>query len=67
MKKYKADLVDEIEPAVNELIERAQQGLNTLYKKESALQTKVIYFFPYELNDFFIKCHRWNQHVLNPS
>ncbi|KAG6861974.1 hypothetical protein C0995_009158 [Termitomyces sp. Mi166 len=41
VKKYKADLVDEIEPAVNELIERAEQGLNALYKKESALQTKL--------------------------
>ncbi|KAG5338313.1 hypothetical protein C0989_007588 [Termitomyces sp. Mn162] len=41
VKKYKADLVDEIEPAVNELLERAEQGINTLYKKESALQTKV--------------------------
>ncbi|GLB34194.1 putative spc19 [Lyophyllum shimeji] len=41
VKRYKADLVDEIEPAVNELIERAEQGLKGLYKKESALQTKV--------------------------
>ncbi|RDB20018.1 DASH complex subunit SPC19 [Hypsizygus marmoreus] len=41
VKKYKADLVDEIEPAINELIERAEQGLKALSKKESALQTKV--------------------------
>ncbi|KAF5388373.1 hypothetical protein D9615_000747 [Tricholomella constricta] len=41
VKKYKADLVDEIEPSVNELIERAEQGLRALEKKESALQTKV--------------------------
>ncbi|KAG6856044.1 hypothetical protein H0H87_008148 [Tephrocybe sp. NHM501043] len=41
VKRYKADLVDEIEPSVNELIERAEQGLHALYKKESALQTKV--------------------------
>ncbi|KAG6820686.1 hypothetical protein H0H93_013204 [Arthromyces matolae] len=41
VKRYKADLVDEIEPAVNELIERAEQGLHALYKKESSLQTKV--------------------------
>jgi len=41
VKRYKAELVDEIEPAVNELIERAEQGLKTLEKKESALQTKV--------------------------
>ncbi|KAG6812944.1 hypothetical protein H0H92_015264 [Tricholoma furcatifolium] len=41
VKRYKSDLVDEIEPTVNELIERAEQGLNILQKKESALQTKV--------------------------
>ncbi|KAG6916477.1 hypothetical protein DXG01_006671 [Tephrocybe rancida] len=42
VKRYKADLVDEIEPSVNELLERAEQGLHALYKKESALQTKVV-------------------------
>ncbi|KAF8076785.1 Spc19-domain-containing protein [Lyophyllum atratum] len=41
VKRYKADLVDEIEPSVNELIERAEQGLKALYRKESVLQTKV--------------------------
>lgn len=45
IKKYKSDLVDEIEPAVNELIERAEQGLKALYKKESILQTKVSHIF----------------------
>jgi len=41
VKKYKADLTEEIEPAINELIERAEQGLQTLYQKESVLQTKL--------------------------
>ncbi|KAG5654227.1 hypothetical protein H0H81_005914 [Sphagnurus paluster] len=41
VKRYKADLIDEIEPSVNELIERAEQGLRALEKKESVLQTKV--------------------------
>ncbi|KAF8897866.1 Spc19-domain-containing protein, partial [Infundibulicybe gibba] len=41
VKKYKTDLADEIEPSINELIERAEAGLKTLQKKESILQTKV--------------------------
>ncbi|KAK7057492.1 DASH complex subunit SPC19 [Favolaschia claudopus] len=41
VRKYKADLTDEIEPAINELIELAQQGLSSLQKKESLLQTKL--------------------------
>ncbi|KAJ6593586.1 Spc19-domain-containing protein [Mycena capillaripes] len=41
VRKYKADLTDEIEPAINELIELAEQGLKSLQKKESVLQTKV--------------------------
>jgi len=42
VRKYKTDLADEIEPAINELIERAEQGLKALEKKASALQTKVL-------------------------
>ncbi|KAJ6497770.1 Spc19-domain-containing protein [Mycena sanguinolenta] len=41
VRKYKADLTDEIEPAINELIELAEQGLRSLQKKEALLQTKV--------------------------
>ncbi|KAG6854466.1 hypothetical protein C0991_006545 [Blastosporella zonata] len=41
VKRYKSDLIDEIEPSVNELIERAEQGLHALYKKESTLQSKI--------------------------
>ncbi|KAJ6495683.1 hypothetical protein C8R47DRAFT_368969 [Mycena vitilis] len=41
VRKYKADLTDEIEPAINELIELAEQGLKSLQKKEGVLQTKV--------------------------
>ncbi|KAJ7928499.1 Spc19-domain-containing protein [Mycena leptocephala] len=41
VRKYKADLTDEIEPAINELIELAEQGLKSLQKKEAVLQTKV--------------------------
>jgi len=39
--RYKLELIDEIEPAINELVERAEQGLMTLQKKEAALRTKV--------------------------
>jgi len=41
VRKYKADLAEEIEPSIYELIERAEQGLKALEKKESALQTKI--------------------------
>lgn len=41
IKKYKSALADEIEPAITELIECAQQGLVTLERKEAILQTKV--------------------------
>lgn len=41
VKKYQADIADEIEPSISELIERAEQGLKALEKKESALQAKV--------------------------
>jgi DASH complex subunit SPC19 len=41
VKRYKSALADEIEPVIAELIERAQQGLSALEKKEHSLQTKV--------------------------
>ncbi|KAJ7729528.1 Spc19-domain-containing protein [Mycena maculata] len=41
VRKYKSELTDEIEPAINELIVLAEQGLKSLQKKESVLQTKV--------------------------
>ncbi|KAI0322529.1 Spc19-domain-containing protein [Amylostereum chailletii] len=41
VRKYKADLAEEIEPQVTELIARAEKGLKALQKKESSLQTKV--------------------------
>ena len=47
VKRYKSDLADEIEPVIAELIERAQQGLSALEKKEHSLQTKVIFLITY--------------------
>ncbi|KAJ7575088.1 Spc19-domain-containing protein [Mycena floridula] len=41
IKKYKTELIDEIEPAIHELMEKAEQGLKVLHKKESQLQAKV--------------------------
>lgn len=41
IKKYKSALAGEIEPAITELIECAEQGLATLERKEAVLQTKV--------------------------
>ncbi|KAJ7647611.1 Spc19-domain-containing protein [Roridomyces roridus] len=41
VRKYKAELTDEIEPAINELIELAEQGLKSLHKKAAVLQNKV--------------------------
>jgi DASH complex subunit SPC19 len=41
VRKYQTALAEEIEPSINELIERAEQGLKALEKKESVLETKV--------------------------
>lgn len=41
VKKYKADLADEIEPQINELIDHAEQGLKSLRRKEGLIQSKV--------------------------
>lgn len=41
VRRYKADLADEIEPSINELITRAEDGLKSLYKQEVILQKKV--------------------------
>jgi len=41
VKKYKADLSDEIEPQITELISRAEKGMEALQKKRLLLQTKV--------------------------
>lgn len=41
VRRYKADLTDEIEPQINELISRAEKGLRILLKKESTLKAKV--------------------------
>ncbi|KAF9057544.1 Spc19-domain-containing protein [Panaeolus papilionaceus] len=41
IKHHKSALAEEIEPAISELIERAEQGLSGLEKREQILQTKV--------------------------
>ncbi|PPQ71364.1 hypothetical protein CVT24_011750 [Panaeolus cyanescens] len=41
IKHYKSALAEEIEPAISELIQRAEQGLSSLEKREQVLQTKV--------------------------
>jgi len=41
IRKYKADLADEVEPTIVELIERAEDGLRTLERKEALLKSKV--------------------------
>jgi DASH complex subunit SPC19 len=41
VRQYKADLTDEIEPQINELLERAEKGVKALQRKESLMQTKV--------------------------
>lgn len=41
MRRYKADLADEIEPQINELIDRAEKGLNALSRREGLIQSKV--------------------------
>jgi len=39
--RYKADLADEIKPHIDELIDRAEKGLNTLSRREGLIQSKV--------------------------
>jgi len=41
VEKYKADLSDEIEPQITELISRAEKGMKALQKTQHMLQTKV--------------------------
>ncbi|KAI9459525.1 Spc19-domain-containing protein [Boletus coccyginus] len=41
VRRYKADLADEIEPQINELIERAEKGLKALSRKQALIQSKV--------------------------
>lgn len=41
IRRYKADLTDEIEPQINELLSRAEKGLQILLKRENMLLTKV--------------------------
>jgi DASH complex subunit SPC19 len=47
VEKYRADLSDEIEPQITELISRAEKGTKVLQKKHLALRTKVpdIFFY----------------------
>ncbi|KAI0774556.1 Spc19-domain-containing protein [Fomes fomentarius] len=41
IRRYKANLTDEIEPQINELLSRAEKGLQILLKRENMLLAKV--------------------------
>lgn len=41
VRKYKADLTDEIEPQISELIDRAGKGLSGVNRKEGLIRSKV--------------------------
>ena len=41
VRKYKADITDEIEPQIHELLSRAERGLTILQKRENMLRAKV--------------------------
>lgn len=41
VRRYKSDLIDEVEPVISELLEKSEQGLKTLNRKENHLQIKV--------------------------
>jgi DASH complex subunit SPC19 len=49
VEKYKADLSDEIEPQITELMSRAEKGMKALQRTQLALQTKVrlVFFVPW--------------------
>lgn len=38
---YKAQLVEEVEPQINELTNRAEKGIKQLERKEGVLRSKV--------------------------
>ncbi|KIL70424.1 hypothetical protein M378DRAFT_189929 [Amanita muscaria Koide BX008] len=40
VKRYKAEIADEVEPQITELLRRAEQGLEALVRKETLLQNK---------------------------
>lgn len=46
IRRYKAELTDEIEPQINELLVRADKGLKALQKREKQLRTKVEFKLP---------------------
>lgn len=50
VRQYKSDLTDEIEPQINELIERAEKGLKALVRKENLIKAKVSQFISYISN-----------------
>ncbi|KIP10350.1 hypothetical protein PHLGIDRAFT_65795 [Phlebiopsis gigantea 11061_1 CR5-6] len=41
VRKYKADLTDEVEPQIHELLKRAERGMKIVEKRESMLRTRV--------------------------
>ena len=41
VKRYRSNLADEIESAITELIQRAEQGLASLEKKQQQLESKA--------------------------
>jgi hypothetical protein len=41
VEKYKADLSDEVEPQITELLTRAEKGMKALQRTQLGLQTKV--------------------------
>lgn len=47
VKRYKSNLADEIEAAISELIQRAEQGLASLEKKQQLFESKAGFFFPH--------------------
>lgn len=43
MRRYQADVVEEVEPQINELVSRAQKGVHALQTRQSLMQDKVIH------------------------
>ncbi|KZV72111.1 hypothetical protein PENSPDRAFT_539512, partial [Peniophora sp. CONT] len=41
VRRYKADVVEEVEPQINELVSRAQKGMHALQTRQSLMQDKV--------------------------
>ena len=54
VRKYKAELTEEVEPQILELIERAKKGVKALERKHHTMKTKVCAFILCHIRCFML-------------